>query len=235
MVYLGGVFLFYYVCKETRMTSINKETRITSEKVMTLRGEAVAIGEFKIRNSEEFPYEVPRLSYIIIHDSKTTYVSTCIDLHIDGDGGTPEEAEANMGKNVFEFLCANFAKNRSKGRAWDFLKELMTINDNSKQLWNAYSYCKIELGRGGLKTDLASDLIDRVTVLKSEIERLTKLDTNKQNTIRQLLAWLSKQKKEIDRLNEEKQMISKEKSKEIVILQPLGKHESWNCVSAFIQ
>ena len=195
------------------------------ERVMTPRGEVIAIGEFKIRNSPEFPYEIPRLSYITIQDSENTYASTCIDLHIDGDGTTSGEAEKNMGENVFEFLCVNFAENRSKNPAWNYLKELVTLDENSIVLWNAFNYFKLNMANKGLKTDFASDLMERVSTLKGEIARLTKLDTTKEKEITLLREWLSKQIVEIDRLNQEKQMIQEAAR---LTFQTLGNFENYN-------
>jgi len=130
-----------------------------------------------------------------------------IDLHIDGDGTTPDKAEENMGKNVFEFLCVNFANNRGDGPAWDYLTELFQIDDNSKESWDAFSRFKLDLAKEGIKTDLASELMERVSVLKEEIDKLTNLDTTKEEELKVLRIWMNKQKKEIERLEQEKQMI----------------------------
>ncbi|MDR1836637.1 MAG: hypothetical protein LBQ89_03160 [Treponema sp.] len=194
---------------------------MNGEKVMTSRGEVIAIGEFKIRNSKEFHYEIPRLSYIIIHEAENTYASTCIDLHIDGDGTTPDEAEANMGENVFEFLCVNFHNNRGDGPGWSYLKELFAIDKNTKETWDAFNNFKLDLARKGIKTDLASELMERVYVLKEEIDRLTNLSTTKEEELKVLRIWINKQKKEIERLNKEKQMIMEaaEKAVQLTALQ----------------
>jgi len=180
---------------------------MNGKKVMTPRGEVIAIGEFKIRKSEEFPYEIPRLSYIIIQEAENTYASTCIDLQIDGDGTTPDEAEKNMGENVHEFLCVNFTKDRGEDLGWNYLKELFAIDENSKELWNAFSDFKLDLAIIGIKTDLASELVERVSVLKKEIDKLINLDTTKEKELKVLRTWINKQKKEIERLNQEKQII----------------------------
>ena len=117
-----------------------------TEKVMTSRGEVVDTGEIIVYKSDEFPFEVPRLSFIIIKEDENTYASTCIDLHIDGDGTTPDEAVENMGENVFEFLRVNFANNRGDGPAWDYLKELAEIDENTKETWDAVSRYKCHCG-----------------------------------------------------------------------------------------
>jgi hypothetical protein len=178
-----------------------------SGKVMTSRGEVIAIGEFKIRNSEEFPYEVPRFSYIITHEAENTYASTCIDLHIDGDGATPDEAEENMGNNVYEFLCVNFAGDRSKGPAWDYLKELSEIDANSKESWDAFIRVKFDLAKEGIKTDCVAGLMENVSALREEIDRLTDLNTVKEKELKSLQTQGNKQKKEIERLEQENKIL----------------------------
>jgi hypothetical protein len=175
-----------------------------SQKLMISRGEVVAIGEFKFRNSEEFPYEVPRLSYLIVKEAENTYASTCIDLHIDGDGITPDEAEANMGENVFEFLCTNFIGERSAGPAWNYLNELFEIDDNSRELWNVFSKFKIELAKTGKNADAASEFMELNRGLNEEIEILQKLDLRKEGLLRKAYKRIIKQKEVIDRLNKEK-------------------------------
>ena len=192
-----------------------------NEKVMISRGEVVAIGEFKIRNSEEIPYEIPRFSYMIVKEAENTYASTCIDLHIDGDGTTPDEAEANMGENVYDFLRVNFAKGRGNGPAWDYLKELSAIDDNSKELWDVFSRYKLDLAREGINTDFACELMENVSELSKEIERLTNLYITKEEELKALRIRGNKQKKEIERLEQENQMYQDflTRAKDLIVFQ----------------
>ena len=175
---------------------------MSNNRVMIRRGEVVAIGELKIRNSKEFPYEIPILPYIIIHDSENTYASTCIDLHIDGDGVTPEEAEATMGENVFEFLCINFAKDRDNDQAWDYLKELSEIDENTKESWDAFSKYKLDLAKEGKVNDTVSALIKQVSELEEENKALNALGIKKEDKIKELHGQLAEQGAEINQLNQ---------------------------------
>jgi hypothetical protein len=177
------------------------------KKIMTPRGEVASIGEFKFLYSKEFPYEIPRLSYIIIKESEKTYASTCIDLHIDGDGATPKEANKNMGYNVFEFLRANFIERRAKDPSWDFLVELFSIDDNSKVLWDAYNKFKLSLSKRGIVTDAATVLVDYVQRLNEEIDRLNGLDISKEEALKRMGALIEEQNKVIEQLHKEKKQI----------------------------
>ena len=200
----------------------------SKKNVTTSRGEVHAIGEFKIRKSEKFPYEIPRLSYIVTRESKNTYASTCIDLHIDGDGSTPDEAEENMGNNVFEFLCANFAGKRGNRSAWDYLEELFSIDENSKESWDAFNRFKLYLAKKGINTDVASSLIERMSGLNGEIDRLNKLDITKEKIIKKCIISLYEQKKEIEKLEQEKMVIQEVAKQTTVALQMLRNYETYN-------
>jgi hypothetical protein len=176
-----------------------------NEKVMTARGEVVAIGELKVRKSKEFPYEIPRLSYIVVQEAENIYASTCIDLHVDGEGATLDEASENMGKNVYAFLRINFADNRGDGPGWDYLKELSAIDENTQETWNAFNFLKIELSQKGEKTDLAAKLVENVSALRKKVARLTNLNQHKEKEIRVLRSANKRQKQEIERFDQEKQ------------------------------
>jgi hypothetical protein len=175
---------------------------MSTRDVMTSRGKVVAIGELSIIKSEEFSHEIPRLSFVIVSYGKNSFVSTCIDLHIDGDGTSMDEAKENMGNNVYEFLCVNFRKNRDKNLAWDHLKSLVMIDENSKELWDAFTMFKFELARKGIKTDKSTELYEFLSKLKEKINTF-KHDKYKEISNTQMQKWISEQNKEIARLHEE--------------------------------
>jgi len=168
-----------------------------NKKVMTSRGEVVDIGEITVHKSDQFLYEIPRLSYIVIKEDENTYASTCIDLHIDGDGTTPYDAKKNMGENVSDFLSANFTNNRGDGPAWDHLKELAEIDENTKETWDAFSKVKLDLAKQGKKTDVISKVMKHVSELKDEIEKLKKINTNKERDMKRLEQVLAETEEEL--------------------------------------
>ena len=197
-----------------------------SREITTNRGEVFAIGEFKIRKSKDFPYEIPRLSYIITKEDKDTFASTCIDLHIDGDGKTPEDAEAAMGENVFDFLSANFYKKSNNVSIWEHLEELFEITEISKESWNAFSKFKLKLAKNGINTDMATELLERIYSLTNEINQLKEHDKNKEKITRGLLRRLLEQSKIINQLGKEKQMLEKVAS--LTAMQMLRNYEFYN-------
>lgn len=200
---------------------------MVNEKVIIARGEVIAIGELNVHKTIEFPYEIPRLSFILIQDSEKTYTSTCIDLHIDGDADSPDEALTRMEDNVYEFLRVNFNEKRSDSQAWEYLKELSDIDDNSKELWNAYSRFKINLAKKGDKTDFVSEIMEIINSLKDEIETLNNLHDLKENEMEIMRSWLDKQKNEIDRLNHDNNKLN-EMFTRYIIYQTYKNHNNVN-------
>jgi len=76
--------------------------------------------------------------------------------------------------------------NRGDGPAWDYLKELAEIDENTKETWDAVSRYKLDLAKQGKKTDIISEVMKHVSELKDEIEKLRKLNTNKEKKIKRL-------------------------------------------------
>jgi chaperone required for assembly of F1-ATPase len=111
---------------------------INTKKIKVSRGDVIGIGKIKIPKNEIFGYEIQHLSFIDIKNSETSFVSTCIDLRIDGYGDTIEEAENELIENIIYFLSKNFSI-LSPENAWENLKDLIKLDEWSIELWNAYN------------------------------------------------------------------------------------------------
>jgi hypothetical protein len=140
--------------------------------VKVSRGVVVGIGKLKVFPSNKLPFEIPMLSFLVVHEQVNTYTAICMHLHIDGDGASPEEARENMKDHIIEFLYDNFKGERAKDAAWDYLNELFQIDDYSRELWNAYRTCQVRYSQNGIQTDITSELLDRIENLKNQISRL---------------------------------------------------------------
>jgi len=138
-----------------------------SQTVTISRGVVVGIGELKVFPSNAFPYEIPVLSFLVVQEQENVYSSICMNLHIDGDGASPEEARENMKEHILEFLDENFKGDRAKGPAWDHLNELFQIDDTTRELWNAYRTSEIKYSQHEIKTDIASK-----TEIKMEYQKV---------------------------------------------------------------
>ena len=117
--------------------------------ITTARGEVVGIGKIKVFPSNNLPYEIPMLSFLVVKEAENTYSSICIHLRIDGDGSSPEEARENMKDHILDFLQVNFTEERAQGPAWDHLKELFLLDDTTRELWDAYGPCRFNFSKTG--------------------------------------------------------------------------------------
>jgi hypothetical protein len=140
--------------------------------VITSRGEVVGIGKIKVFPSNTLPYEIPMLSFLVVKEAEYVYTSICIHLHIDGDGSSPEEARENMKDHILDFLHENFTEERAQGPAWDYLKELFSLDDTTCELWDAYRTLQVKFSQDGIKTDITAELLDRIESLQNQINKL---------------------------------------------------------------
>lgn len=62
---------------------------MNSDKVIISQDEVVGIAKLKVVTSDNFPHEIPMLSFIVAK-TDTRYVSICIHLLIESYGDTPD-------------------------------------------------------------------------------------------------------------------------------------------------
>ena len=128
---------------ELYFISLPKE-HILNRKLEIHRGSIVGIGKVKIPIIPIFNYNIRWLSFLDIQESENSFVSTCIDLRIDGYGNTKEEAEYEMFEGIIYFLCQNFGKLESN-YAWENIYDLYKTDDWSKELWDVYREAQVQL------------------------------------------------------------------------------------------
>lgn len=130
-------------------------------KVMISRGKVVNIGKLKILKSDSFPYVIPTLSFLVVEEAKDVFASTCIQLHIDGDGSTAEEAITEMEENVIEFLKSNFREDRKETMAWENIEELFSLAKSNSELWDTYETLQVCLAKQDIETDFTTKPMKR--------------------------------------------------------------------------
>jgi Zn-dependent peptidase ImmA (M78 family) len=176
-------------CIQKRRLEIEKENEINLKEMMNRRitidrGDVIGIGKVKIPKTQEFNHEIQLLSFLDIQESETSFVSTCIHLHIDGYGKTVEEAEEDMVENVYYFLCQNFSI-LSPENAWENLRNLFKSDKWSNELWDAYHKVQIQLSINGIQTDNTAELLRRLKNLEDRVKELEKQMKNaKENEVR---------------------------------------------------
>jgi hypothetical protein len=138
-----------------------------TEAITVPRGEVIGIGKLKVFPTNAFPYEIPMLSFLVIKTDPDSYVSTCIQLHVDGYGENPDKAKEDMKENCIAFLHDNFNNPRAKDKCWVNLHGLFT--DSPQDLWEAYRNIQLDLAEQGVSTDITSFLIDRIADLEQQV------------------------------------------------------------------
>ncbi|MDR0877643.1 MAG: hypothetical protein LBN21_06290 [Treponema sp.] len=137
-------------------------------KIFTVsRGEVTGIGKLKVFPKSSFPYEIPMLSFLVVKINSDAYVSTCIQLQVDGYGEDPEKAREDMRENCIEFLHENFSNPKAREKCWENLHTLFA--GSSQELWVAYRTVQLDLAEQGVSTDITSFLIDRIADLEQQI------------------------------------------------------------------
>jgi Zn-dependent peptidase ImmA (M78 family) len=131
------------------------EEHTLSRELKIARGNVVGIGKVKIPSIPMlFDYNIKWLSFLDIQKSENYFISTCINLRVDGYGETKEEAESDMFESIIYFLYQNFS-NLSFNDAWENIYDLYKSDDWSKELWDVYHEAQIQLiNKIELKTEL---------------------------------------------------------------------------------
>jgi len=143
------------------------------------RGQIVGIGKVKIPMTEDFKYEIPVLSFLVLEEAnKKKFVSSCIHLHTDGYGASDMTAADDMVENIKGFLKSNFSRLQPDD-AWQNLMELSrirtdenSVDKDTVELWDAYRDVQFMLAQQGVSTDSAKTLRKKMELLQQRIDWL---------------------------------------------------------------
>jgi Zn-dependent peptidase ImmA (M78 family) len=184
---IARLFKVSVACIKKRRPEIENEINLlkspselectVNEMIKISRGKVVGIGKVKIPKTQEFTHEIQLLSFLDIQESETSFISTCIQLRIDGYGKTIEEAEEDMDESIYYFLCENFNK-LSAEDAWKNIKDLYKSDEWSNELWDAYHEVQIQLSINGIAIDNTAGLLMRLEYLE---ERIKEWETRVEN------------------------------------------------------
>jgi len=105
------------------------------KEIKTSRGTVCGAKHYPLSIKNDNKYDI-LLQTLTISEDQDTYVCMCLNLHVDGDGCSPEEAEKNMKRNVREFIDVCF--NRPPDDAWRYISELHRIDETTREYWNAF-------------------------------------------------------------------------------------------------
>jgi hypothetical protein len=159
---------------------------IATKQIMVSRGEVVGIGKVKVPRTQDFSYEIQMLTFIVIKESESSFISTCIQLRIDGYGKTIETANIDMVENVYYFLRQNFSK-LSQEDSWNNFEDLLKSDEWSNELWDAYHSVQIQLSIQGRSTDNIKNLQKRIDSLTKRVKQLESKEKEAQKLEKDLL------------------------------------------------
>jgi len=123
--------------------------QIPESELQTVRGKVIGIGEVKVVRTMEFDYEIPSLSFVVIHKKDGNYVSSCIQLQMDGYGETAYHAQRDMADNITYYLYKNFSDEYYKEHCWENILDLFESNEDTNILWDKYHTFQIMLAEQG--------------------------------------------------------------------------------------
>jgi hypothetical protein len=152
--------------------------QIEDSKLESIRGKVVGIGRVKIPKRNDFNYEIPLLSFVVIEKKEGGYVSSCIHLQIDGYGESDKDAQIDMIDNILYYLDVNFNGDNCKDCCWANILDLFEANESSNVLWDKYHAFQIMLAEKGQAADqysplqLLKDLLVKVEELGEKVKEL---------------------------------------------------------------
>jgi hypothetical protein len=158
--------------------------QIDDSKLESNRGRIIGIGRVKIPKRNDFNYEIPLLSFVVIEKNDGGYVSSCIHLQIDGYGQTDEDAQNDMIDNILYYLDVNFNDENYKDCCWANLLDLFEASESSSALWDKYHAFQVMLAEKGQASDQYSplQLLRELLVKLEELgEKIRELETRVAN------------------------------------------------------
>ncbi len=130
-------------------------------------GDVVGIGKLKVFPTKEFPHEIPTLSFLVAKAEDGRFVASCLQMLIDGEGDSEEDAIKSMERGCVGYLDTIFAS--KKTNPWEVLLELFT--EPLGDYWNAYKTMQINFAKKGISTSLQTVLEKKIRQLEDELDK----------------------------------------------------------------
>lgn len=143
------------------------------ENITVPTGKVVGIGKLKVFTTEEFPYVIPTLSFLVAKSDDGNYTASCIHLLLDSSANSDRDAVDRMQYNCKNFLSDLFNSGLEKEIIWNELHELI----NSKcaaPFWKAYKDIQFNLAERGVDLKFESEKFyeERIKELETQIETM---------------------------------------------------------------
>lgn len=143
------------------------------ENITVPTGKVVGIGKIKVFTTEDFPFVIPTLSFLVARSEDGSYTASCLHLLLDSSASNDRDAVDRLQENCKDFLKDLFCCDMDKQAVWAELHELI----NSKcayPYWEAYRDVQYNLAEKGvdLKFEREKFYEERIHELEAQIETM---------------------------------------------------------------
>lgn len=141
------------------------------ENITVPTGKVVGIGKIKVFTTEDFPFVIPMLSFLVAKADDGTFTATCMQLSLDVSASDERVTARCLAEGCCNFLKTLFKDSKNSESAWLQLHELFK-SDDVKEFKNAYADAQLNLSEKGIeiKSRYEEYLEARLQEISQELE-----------------------------------------------------------------
>lgn len=141
------------------------------ENIKVPTGKVVGIGKLKVFTTEDFPFVIPTLSFIVARADDGTFTATCMQLSLDVSASDESVTVRCLAEGCCNFLKMLFRNSQDNDSAWLQLHELFK-SDDVKEFKDAYTDAQLNLSEKGIeiKSRYEKYLEARIQEISQELE-----------------------------------------------------------------
>lgn len=141
------------------------------ENITVPTGTVVGIGKLKVFTTEEFPFVIPTLSFLVAKSGDGTFTATCMQLALDVSASDERIAVKFLAEGCSGFLKTLFRDSQNREAAWSQLHELFKSSD-VQDFKDAYVDAQLNLSEKGveIKSKYEEYLEARLKEISQELE-----------------------------------------------------------------
>ena len=146
------------------------------ENITVPTGKVVGIGKLKVFTTEDFPFVIPTLSFLVARADDGNYTASCLHLLLDSSANSDRDAVDRLQQNCKDFLADLFGCGMEKNAIWNELHELIN-SKSAAPFWEAYRDVQFNLAEIGvdLKFEREKFYEARIKELEAQIEAMKNL------------------------------------------------------------
>ena len=143
------------------------------ENITVPTGKVVGIGKLKVFTTEDFPFVIPTLSFLVAKSDDGNYTASCLHLLLDSSANSDRDAVDRLQQNCKDFLTDLFGCGMDRNAIWNELHELIN-SKSAAPFWAAYRDVQLNLAEIGvdLKFEREKFYEARIKELEAQIEAM---------------------------------------------------------------